>query len=222
VGGHQHRRAARVDLLEQRHDLGRHVGVEVAGRLVGQQQHRLVDQRACDRHALLLAARQLQGVGVHLVVQADRLQRRKGAPLALLRRHRQDLQHEGDVFQDRLALEQLEVLEHDADRAPERGDLGVGDGGDVAPTDQDLALRRQLFSEDELQERRLASPGGSRQEAELALLDVERDVGERERLAVVLLVDVEGLYHARTPARRAGDAILAGSAWKPRRPGSPS
>ena len=50
------------------HDLLGHLRVEVAGRLVGQQQHRLVDEGARDGHALLLAARQLQRVGVHLVV----------------------------------------------------------------------------------------------------------------------------------------------------------
>ena len=40
VGGDDDRRAARVDLAEQVHDLERQIGIEVAGRLVGQQQRR--------------------------------------------------------------------------------------------------------------------------------------------------------------------------------------
>ena len=41
---------------EQRHDLGAGLRIEVAGRLVGEQDRRVVDQRPRDRHALALAA----------------------------------------------------------------------------------------------------------------------------------------------------------------------
>ena len=47
---------------EHLHHLVAGRGVEVAGRLVGQQQRRLVDQRAGDGHALLLPARELVGM----------------------------------------------------------------------------------------------------------------------------------------------------------------
>ncbi len=45
-----------VELLEQRHDFGAGLGVEIAGRLVGQQDGRVVDERARDGDALALAA----------------------------------------------------------------------------------------------------------------------------------------------------------------------
>jgi hypothetical protein len=48
-----------VQRLEQRHDLLAGAGVEVAGRLVGQQHLRVADQGAGDGHPLLLAAGQL-------------------------------------------------------------------------------------------------------------------------------------------------------------------
>jgi hypothetical protein len=133
---------------------------------------------------------------VHLVVQADRLQGGEGPALLLLDGHGQDAQHERDVLQDRLALQELEILEDDADGSAQLRDLALGDGGDVASPDQDLPLRGQLLAEDELQERGLARPRGPGEERELALLDVEGDVGERGGLAVVLLVDVEGLDHS--------------------------
>ena len=53
-------RAARVDLAKQIHDLERQIRIEVAGRLVGEDDRRIVDQRAGDGDALLLAAGELQ------------------------------------------------------------------------------------------------------------------------------------------------------------------
>jgi hypothetical protein len=57
---HQHDRAALPgELAQQRQDGGAGLDVEVPRRLVGQQQRRIVDQRAGDREALLLAAREV-------------------------------------------------------------------------------------------------------------------------------------------------------------------
>src|SRR4028119_128662 len=65
VGDQDDRVALGVELVEQRHDLGRGRRVEVPGRLVGEQDGRLVDQGAGHGHALALAAGQLVGVVVH-------------------------------------------------------------------------------------------------------------------------------------------------------------
>ena len=61
MGDEDHGDAACVQLLEQRDDLVGGAAVERAGRLVGEQQARAVDERARDRHALALAARELIG-----------------------------------------------------------------------------------------------------------------------------------------------------------------
>src|SRR5262249_61687214 len=53
-----------VQALEDADDLLRGPGVEVAGRLVGQEDRRGGDQGAGDRHPLLLAARELRRVVV--------------------------------------------------------------------------------------------------------------------------------------------------------------
>ncbi len=60
VRHYQHREPAlAVEPAYDLHDLGRGLRVEIAGRLVGEQDRGLVDQRARDRDALLLAAREL-------------------------------------------------------------------------------------------------------------------------------------------------------------------
>ena len=77
---HEHDGVARlVKLRKQRHDLGAGLRVEVAGRLVGQQDRWIVDERARDGHALALAAGQLVRAMRHPVAELDALERRAGA-----------------------------------------------------------------------------------------------------------------------------------------------
>src|SRR5258706_10301294 len=63
-----------IQFLENTHDLDRGAAVEVAGRLIGQDQSRSVDQRASDGHALLLSAGELARVMVLASVELDALQ----------------------------------------------------------------------------------------------------------------------------------------------------
>ena len=60
VRDHDDRRARAVQVAQQVHHRGAGAAVEVARRLVGQDQRRLADQRPRDRHPLALAARQLR------------------------------------------------------------------------------------------------------------------------------------------------------------------
>ena len=59
MGYDNDRNAFAVQLFEQSHDFFRRLRVERAGRLVGEQNLRIVDQRPRDCDALLLATRQL-------------------------------------------------------------------------------------------------------------------------------------------------------------------
>ena len=55
-----------------RQDLAHHLGIERAGRLVEQHRGRLHGERACDRHALLLAAGKLRRISVALAARPTR------------------------------------------------------------------------------------------------------------------------------------------------------
>ena len=62
-----------VEVVDQVQHLGAGARIEVAGGLVGQDDERIVHQRAGDGHALLLAAGELAGPMVQPVAQADQL-----------------------------------------------------------------------------------------------------------------------------------------------------
>src|SRR5690606_29934776 len=76
-----------VQLLEQRHDLLARLAVQVARRLVRQQQRRLVHQRTRNRHPLALPARQLRGPVLHARPKPHTLQHQLRTTTPLLRTH---------------------------------------------------------------------------------------------------------------------------------------
>ena len=120
VMGHQHeRRAVRGVQVEQQLDdarAGRRV--EVAGRLVGEQDGGLGHESAGDRDALLLAARELARVMAESRLEAHLPEHharfRAGVPAA------GELQRQHDVLERRQRRHEVEGLEHEADVACSR------------------------------------------------------------------------------------------------------
>ncbi len=125
VGDQEHGVAGLVQLVEEVHDLGRGGRVEVAGRLVGEEDRRVVDQRAGDGHALALAAGELVGLVVHALAEPDPLQGAARPFPALAARHAGVDQRQLDVLQRVGARQQVEGLEDEAD-------LLVADGRELA------------------------------------------------------------------------------------------
>src|SRR5918995_683951 len=119
VGGDHDGGADAVDPVQELHDADAGVRVEVARRLVGDEDGRLRDERPGYGNPLLLAAGELVRVLVHLPRKADEVEYlgHLGAdgtpPLA------GDLHGVGDVLGRRLVGEQLEILEHATDIPPE-------------------------------------------------------------------------------------------------------
>src|SRR3954470_4321126 len=199
VGDHQDRRTGAVDAVEELHDPDRGVGVEVAGRLVTDEQRRGVDERARDRDALLLAARQLVRERVRLVREADHrehlrhLLANRRAALAL------HLERVGDVLGGVAVRQQLEVLEDAADVAAQQRHLAARQPREVAPADHDPAVGRLELLQQQPDQRRLAGSRRADDEDELALVDAERDVAESDDVWLVDLRHV--LEHDHRPRR---------------------
>jgi len=113
-----HGHAVTGEVLHDQQHLVHHLRVQRGGGLVEQHDRRLHGQGARDGHALLLAARQLAGVGAGLVRQAHAFKQAHRKVLGFLRQHALELHWcERAVLQDGQVREQVELLEDEADAA---------------------------------------------------------------------------------------------------------
>src|SRR2546423_978716 len=153
VGRHEHGHAKLVDPQQQLQDLPADQRIQVAGGFVGDDQPRVVDERARDRRPLLLAARQLRrelrGLGRKPYEREDAVDGRTDSAA----RRAGDLEGERDVLPDGLRGQQLEILEDDADLAADLRHLASRDAGKVLAVEDHVATRRELVSNEELEQR---------------------------------------------------------------------
>src|SRR5437588_10585596 len=87
----------------------------MGGRLIGEEQGRLVREGASDGHALLLAAREVTRPVLHAVAEADPIEQLGGATPRLATTRAPRPQGRCDVLERGEARNQVERLEHDAD-----------------------------------------------------------------------------------------------------------
>ncbi len=132
-----------------------HLGVERAEGLVEQQHPRLDGERARQRHALPLAARELRRKAAFEAGELHELQKLPDTPLDLRRRRPFATwprpEPEGDIVRDGEMAEQSVALEHHADPSlPERERIAVDTVEGDAP-----AIQR-IEPGDQPQQRRLA------------------------------------------------------------------
>ncbi|KAG1168118.1 hypothetical protein G6F35_017533 [Rhizopus arrhizus] len=124
MGHHHHRHAFAGQVGHHVQHLVDHLGVKRRGRLVKQHHHRVHRQRARDRHALLLAARQFAGVLVLVRRQAYALKQRQRPHAGLVLAPAQHLDlAQAQVLGHRQVREQFEVLEHHARHRPQLGQV---------------------------------------------------------------------------------------------------
>ena len=154
--------------------------VEVRERLVHEERPRLADQRPPHRHPLTLTARQRRRLAVHELAEPEH-RRHPVDPLGDLRlRHLATPQPEGQVLAHRLVrIERVALKDH------RQVAVGGLERGDVVVADPDAALGHLLEPGDHSQQGRLAAARGADEDDELAVGDLERDVVDREHVAVV-------------------------------------
>ena len=127
--------------------------IEVAERLVQQEQLRARDQDASERDTLLLTAGQLGRLAAAHLTQAEQVDDLVDTSLPLLLVDPRHAQPELDVADDALVREQGEVLEHRRRRTPGRWHTGQ-----ILPVELDLPRCRHLVAADHAQDRRLPAP----------------------------------------------------------------
>ena len=109
------RRAALVQRSEQLHDLFALRRVQVAGRLVGEDDLRVGDHRARDADELLLAARELVRIEILLADDLKAVEDVADHALAILAADVAIGERNLEVLVDRQVVEQVIALEHEAD-----------------------------------------------------------------------------------------------------------
>ncbi len=168
-------------LLEQAENVLGRLRIQVAGRLVGGQERRIVGQRAGNRHALLLPAGQRRGELVGVIRHVHLLQQAHGALEALVGRNRLGEVHgQHHIFDGAQRGQQLKELEDDADgAAAPHGDFPLGQGVHGGAAYPHLARRRPGDAGDDVDERRLAAARLADDGHELAGLDLQIDPLER-------------------------------------------
>ena len=131
MGRNDHRRADAVHLLEQLHQPFRLTVIQIAGRLVRQQQRRTGDDRAGDGDALLLAAGQRGRLRVDMAGQSDPAQQFADIGAYLAFRPAGDAQRQGHVVERGKMRQQAEILKHHADSPAQRRQCAARRGGHI-------------------------------------------------------------------------------------------
>ena len=188
-------RALLVDAFEQLHDADGVLVVEVAGRLIGDQDLRSVDQCAGDGRTLLLAAAQLARVGIVLVAETDALEHLRDIGADLRGGFTGDQLGEADVLVDGTVLKEAKVLEDDAEAATVLRDMAALHVLQCELVDDDLALRRLELLREEADERGFTGAAAPDDEAELAIRDGEADIAEGLNAVFIAFGNVFNFNH---------------------------
>ena len=167
--------------LEQADDVVAGLGVEVAGRLVGQDDGRLAGQRAGDGDALLLAAGEVVRQAVQLFLKPQ--QRDNLHDEGLIRFPAVQGDREDDVFPDAQHRHQVVVLEDKADLlAAEDGGLLAGKVCKLGAAHLDAALGGGVQPAQHVEQGGFARTGGADDGGEFAALDVQVHPVQRAHL----------------------------------------
>src|SRR5262245_11770151 len=202
VRGDDDRGARFVELHEQPQEALGERGIDVAGRLVGQQQLRPGDDGAGDRGALLLAAREHRRQRPDALAQADPVQELDDLVAVGLLAAAHDAQRQRHVVVGREVVEQAEILEHDADAAAQDRQRILAQGRDVVTEQRDQPPRWFQRNEQQAQQRALAGARGSGEELKRLGLDAETQVPQHLGPQPITQTDILESNHARLRASR--------------------
>ena len=124
-----------IERDQRLHDLMRCPRIEIAGRLVGKQQARRIDQGAGNGDTLLLAAGKLARRVALALAEAEKLQRCARALLtrrAVDRAGRGVIERQGDILDSAGARQEIEALEDEAETfAADAREFGLTQAGDI-------------------------------------------------------------------------------------------
>ena len=197
VGGHQDRRARSIDPVEESHDADACAGVEVARRLVAQEDRRSIDESPSDGDPLLLAAGELMGQALLLARKPDEVQDLGNARLDVAAILADDLKGESDILEYVFIREQSEVLKHRSYFSAQQGDAPRRQLGQVSASHVDSPGGRAFLPKDEFEEGGFPRAGRPNEEHKVSPLDGDAHLVERgSRATGVHLADIAEMDHS--------------------------
>ncbi len=178
IVGHDHEGRSR--LAVEREQQVRHrapsLAIEIAGRLVREEQPRAAGERARDADPLLLAAGELRGIVIHAGSEAHPREQIAGARvrLGLRRAIGQELERHEHVLESGERRYQMKTLEHEAHAlGAQRGPGVLVEVVERHAVEADTPLTGAIETGEQPEERRLAAPRGPEHGDDLAGGDVE-------------------------------------------------
>lgn len=155
------------------------VRIEVARRLIGQQQRRPVDERAGHGGALHFAPTHLVREGAGAGRQSDELEHLRGAGARFPGPVAAEEEGKFRVFQRGHGRQEVEKLENDAEtHAPVGGQFGFARGVERETVDGDLAGGRLVESAEQVEQRAFAAAARPGHRAERVRGDFQRHVAQ--------------------------------------------
>src|SRR5579872_2031437 len=222
VGGDDDRSARLVELDEQPQQPLTEIGIDVAGRFIGEQKLRAGNHGACDGGALFLAPGKNRRKRVDAFAEPDPLQQldHLGAIFGFVTA--EDAQRQRYVLVSGHVIEQAKVLEHDADAAAQGSAAVLGQRRCVLIEHRDQPPRRLQRKKQQAQERCLACARWAGQKLERVAVDAKRKVAEDLRAETISQADVLEDDHAVPPTDLSAREPGFGPAFGPGRRYGPS
>src|SRR5574343_2014165 len=170
-------------------------GIEIAGRLVGDQDGRPGDHGTGDRQPLLFAAGERDRARLFAGEQANLVERRLGPADRLATRQAGDFQLQQHVFQGIAVEQQLLVLENQAEMPAHVRNGVAAERRQVLAIDHQATGSRPLDGRDQFDQRRLAGAGMAGDQHHLTGIDTEADILDGLEAARIALGQITGFDH---------------------------
>ena len=155
--------------------------VEIAGRLVGEQQRRTHHERARHRDTLLFSTRQHAGPMREPIAEPDAAQQVFRARPRLVHRDPGDPHRHLGVLGGVELREQMMELEHEADLSvAERDDLLIGQRRDLGARDGDGSLVDAIQTAEHVQQRALSDARRTDDRDHLARVDLQIEIAQHD------------------------------------------
>jgi hypothetical protein len=188
---HEHKRGARLAIEPEKHLYNRPagLGVEVACRLVGEENLRPMNECAREGNALLLATGELQWIVVEAVGEADVTEDSRGVlPAAVFAA---EFQRHEYILDGGERGNELEILEDESDGAIAQGCARIFiERAEFLAIEADCPRGRVIESGAEPKERGLSAPGRANDRTRVAGLKAEMNVAQDGQLVAGSAIDL--------------------------------